>query len=1258
MNKLRIYITACFLLLSCFAGYTVNAAGATYELGFPFIKNFQPKDYRAHSQNFCIIQDKRGVMYFGNFAGILEFDGETWRIISTENGTRVLSMSMDASGRIYVGAYREFGYLMPDSVGSMKYVSLMDNIKEEDRYFDEVIHTYAAKEGIYFITNNRIFLKKGSEFEAFEPPSSIISAYHINNVLYLLIKDSGLMYFEDNTFKRVPDGDRFSKILDVNLMLPYKGRILIGSGSQGLFTLSDMGINPYHTEADDYFKANVITSGAILSDSSLIIGTTRGGIINLYPDGKIKQILSKKSGLYNEYIINFFVSDKNSLWVALNNGIAKVEIPSPISYFDTKSGLIGGVIDMLRISNTLYFATYQGLFYLDNSNGMFERIPGITTAAWSLLDYQGRLLVATSKGVYQIKDNLPIEICKGFSFKLFSRPGETNKIYVGQKEGLRILGGNSGNWNDLGLLPELSDEIRDVKYDNNGNLWLGTSSKGIIRYNPESYPKIKYFGIEEGLPSLIGNYINIIGGEFFISSKNGVYTFNQKEDKFFRRDIIEIDTSDSELWLKDIVQDKAGNLWITKGNEKNISYFTKNASGKYDQHQIPFLPIADFVCWKIFPDDEGIVWLGGPEGLVKYNPGIDKNYEQGFNSLIRSVYVQNDSLVFEGAFIDKNNIVSAEQNEFLVPELSYENNSIRFEFAATDYNIKGELKYQFILEGFNKTWSEWTNESKKEYTNLPDGKYTFKVRAENVFGFNSKEAVFEFVVLTPWYKTYWAMAIYVVIGAVLIVLIVRIRSRKLIKEKQVLENLIEERTTEIVKQKEELEKQSETLAIKNNELERISMIVKEINSELNIRNLLQSILDRTKSIKGVEKSTALVLDKSRNAFVYKASSGWDVSQYENIFLSINEAENRYLSNTEEIYEDVFFSNDFEAGYSNEFFSKLPSAKSIIVIVVKVEDKVEGFLLLENMRNTNVFTQDAYAFIKNLKEHIISAFIKTKILEDLQDTFDNLKDTQNQLIQSEKLASLGQLTAGIAHEIQNPLNFVNNFSSLSVDLVEDLNEVLEENKSNLSGDTIDEVEDILNMMKSNVTKINEHGKRAEGIVKGMLMHSRGVSGAFVDTDMNAMVEEYAKLAYHGVRAENKDFNTEIVYDLADNTGRAKVVPQDFSRVILNIMNNACYAVNEKFLKLGESFSPLIKVSTKKEGGNVIIKIRDNGLGIPKEIIEKIFNPFFTTKPTGKGTGLGLSMSYDIVTQIHKGKLKVQSEEGNFTEFTIILPEKAG
>ncbi len=284
---------------------------------------------------------------------------------------------------------------------------------------------------------------------------------------------------------------------------------------------------------------------------------------------------------------------------------------------------------------------------------------------------------------------------------------------------------------------------------------------------------------------------------------------------------------------------------------------------------------------------------------------------------------------------------------------------------------------------------------------------------------------------------------------------------------------------------------------------------------------------------------------------------------------------------------------------------------------------------------------------------------TQQKEELEQTLIELRSTQSQLIQSAKMASLGELTAGIAHEIQNPLNFVNNFSEVNMELIDEM-------QQEIDNGNLEEVKAIAGDIKENEKKITMHGRRADAIVKGMLQHSRSSGGQKELTGINALADEYLRLAYHGLRAKDNSFNATIHTDFDENIGKINIMPQDMGRVLLNLFNNAFYSITEKKKQAAndpaapKAYEPTISVSTKKinspsGAAGVEIKIKDNGTGIPKTILDKVFQPFFTTKPTGMGTGLGLSLSYDII-KMHGGELKVETKEGEYAEFIILLPLK--
>jgi signal transduction histidine kinase len=440
-----------------------------------------------------------------------------------------------------------------------------------------------------------------------------------------------------------------------------------------------------------------------------------------------------------------------------------------------------------------------------------------------------------------------------------------------------------------------------------------------------------------------------------------------------------------------------------------------------------------------------------------------------------------------------------------------------------------------------------------------------------------------------------------------------------------------------------------------------------VGSTLEPEAVLGMVIDRALEFSGARAGMVYEYDPERGQFHYRTSHGLEPEIAEHLRaapVARGEGAVGATATTGAPVEVPDLSNapDFVAAKGWDRLGRA-GYHALLAVPLLFEDRILGGLVVLRREFGN-FSAETVALVEAFAAQSALAVRNAKLFEEqrrreqeLRQANEQLRAAQANLIHSEKMASLGQLTAGIAHEIKNPLNFVNNFATLSIELLDELKETAAPGIATLDEDARADISDTTGMLTGNLEKIAEHGRRADGIVRSMLLHSRGGVGDRQVVDLNGLVDEALTLAYHGARARDPNFNITMEREFAPNLAPIEVVPQDLTRVFLNLIGNGFYAANKRKQQASEDFKPTLTVATRDLGAAVEVAVRDNGVGIPPEAGDKLFQPFFTTKPTGEGTGLGLSISYEIVTRQHGGTISVDSKLGEYTEFTVRLPRRS-
>ncbi|TQV89739.1 hybrid sensor histidine kinase/response regulator [Aliikangiella coralliicola] len=809
-----------FVLVSLSVTTQVKSLPHFAEVGRLPIQNFSPEDYKvsSHDQNWNIIQNSKGLIYVANGSGVLEYDGVSWRLIKVSNLSSVFSLAIDSEDRIYVGAENELGYLEPNSLGELHYVSMMEYLPPDDRNINVVWKIEVLTHGVYFGCDKYLIRWHKGTMKLWKTEKIFSDPFVIEDKLYLQ-DGRALFKLENDQFFEVASGEspEYSKYTIYGMLKAAKDAYLVISEKQGIFRCQSTAppespCVPFASHLTQLFKKLEPYKSKTLPSGIMAISTRKGGVLLLSPTGQLLRVINEAEGLLDNRVFAIFVDRQNGLWLGTNNGVSRVDISGTNSHFDKKNGLIGSANSIARHKGRLFVGTSTGVYLLKSGvNGeasRFERYTDIPGNCWALLSTEQGLIASCNRRVVNLDTQRVIRGKGRLVYRLLRSKNNPALIYMGLENGLGLLR-LKDRWTFQKQIKGIGSPVRSLAEDLHNRVWMGTSAHGVHMFDPNAaqhgQSKIQHFGTAEGFGNKWSKVVEIAGRvqiyanqRIYDISNNPIYPVS-----------ITLDTTFSK-WLQGgankVTEDTAGRVWVAAKRKSGIAVPKKNGGYTWIPTQLRYF--QNRIYGMIYAEPNGTAWaLGRNKGVVRLTlpkiiNDVTTDSQPKYPVWIRRVSNSSNKTLVGGNYNTTNDNLA----------FSYENNALRFAFAAPIYEASELVQYRTWLENFDK-WSNWSEETQKDYTNLSEGEYTFHVQAKDVYDRISDEHTFSFEILPPWYRSWWAWSVYIllIVGLIWAAFYLRMRSLQLNNKR--LSGEVKRRTIELVRARDEAEAANRTKSI-------------------------------------------------------------------------------------------------------------------------------------------------------------------------------------------------------------------------------------------------------------------------------------------------------------------------------------------------------------------------------------------------------------------------------------------------------------
>jgi len=1236
------------------------------EEGRPFIRTYQPIEIGGGSQTWCIAQDKRGVLYFGTNAALLEYDGVSWRRIPVgSNGGSVRALAIDDNGRMWVGGVSTFGYLAPNAAGAMEFVSLNERIPAGTPPFADVWRLFVTPNGVVFQTVRAIFVWSHEKMSVIQAPTRFGRAAQVDGRVYVTTPEAGLSVLEDGALRLLPGTATLGNEPFIILLRYDERRLLVGTRENGLFLYDGAAVMPFVTSSEVLKTNPQLYRGITLPDRTFGILTLSAGLVTIDAAGHQVKHISRANGLPSDTTYYALRDREGALWVGMDNGVSRVETPSPVSYFNASDGLSGTTQTASRVDGRLYLGLQSGAAYLvpRSPDGTvpahLEHLPGTGQQCWAYAKMndpsssaRSALLLACGDGLYDVQKfvAIPIKKTADLSFRpnvLTVSKVDPTRVWVGLFDGLTSFRWIGGRWIDEGRIQGADFEIRSLVEEADGSVWAGTANDGLLHVTLATKPgagvdrpatHVAQFGTAHGLPAGGAFVYEVKGTPLFTAGVQDPQAlhFDTTTQRFVRITALD-NLVGINLFVSGgfFVTDPQGRIYINLGRETAVVQQKADGSWTVDKKQFARFgatPISGLAV------DGRVVWMQFSDGrLVRYDTSQAMDAPASGQVLIRRIAGTRDQPIYSG-------------DTPLPAKSTFESaaNSLRFEYALPTHFDEAATEYQSRLDGFDSDWAAWTHEGQREYTNLSLGDYKFRVRARGISGGVSEEAVYAFTILPPWYRTWWAYLGYLAVAALLFFGLDRVQRARVVAKERQRASLAE---AKLRAEAAEALAATESEGKKNVEL--LSEIGREITASLDMQTIFGKLYDRVNELADAEVfgvglyhpdrhqiEYQLAIEKGKRYAPYTRDTRdsnqlpvWCIEHKQPVFINDSRAEySKYVSGFDEQ------SRPLEDGSMSQF------PQSIIYMPLIAKERVLGIITIQSFKKHS-YTDHHLNVMQSLASYTAIALDNAAAYRQLNEQEHEIRrlfeEAEKARATAEEAdAAKSAFLSTVSHELRTPLTSVLGFAKIIKKRLEDRIFPLVSSDDRKIAQTIQQVEDNLKVVVS-------EGERLTKLIDDVLDLAKIEAGK-LEWHMEAVgVDDVIERATAATSSLLEQKGLRLVKTIAPNLPQVTGDRDRLIQVVINLISNAV-----KFTDAGT-----ITCQADRRNGDLVVSVIDTGMGIAPADQPKVFERFkqvgdtLTDKP--KGTGLGLPICREIVEH-HGGKVWVESELGIGSTFSFSLP----